>query len=71
MRKLGLRHSLTAQLYQQGKSWPEAYAQGANFEFWCVLEDRYQGGSIPQAQWLGSHACVAPAFAHTASGYSF
>lgn len=71
MRKLGLRHSLTAQLYQQGKDWPTAYKAGANFEFWCVLEERYQGGSIPQSDWLGSHPFNAPQLAHTASGYSY
>lgn len=71
MRKLGLRHSLTAQLYQQGKSWPEAYKAGANFEFWCILEDRYQGGSIPQSVWLGSHHCEHSALAHTQSGFAY
>ena len=71
MRKLGLRHSLTARLYQAGKTWPEAYVLGANFAAWEVLEDRYKGGSIPQADWLGSHPFEAPQLAHTQSGYSF
>lgn len=71
MRKLGLKHSLTAQLYQAGWTREEARDEGANMRLWDELADRYNGSPIPAAQWLGSHHCESPTLAHTASGYSF
>lgn len=71
MRKLGLQSSLTAQLYQSGRSWPEAEKMGANRLAWETLQDRYGGSLIPNEHWLGSHHLESPKLAHTASGYSY
>lgn len=70
MRKLGLQYSLTANLYQEGLSVQEAVRKGASITLWAILEDRYGGKRIPEADWLGSHHCEHSALAHTASGYA-
>lgn len=72
MRKLGLKHSLTAQLFKAGLNWQAAQSEGANPFLWQALQDRFgDERNIPESEWLGSHHCESPAFAHTPSGYSF
>lgn len=71
MRKLGLQHSLTAQLYQSGLAWSEAKELGAKQHAWEFLQDRYGGSRIPNEHWLGLHHCESVMLAHTESGYSY
>jgi hypothetical protein len=72
MRKLGLRHSLTARLWQAGLEWDEAKQMGASKDAWAALEERYNGGSIPQSEWLGSPSCAHCEFVkHLNTGYGY
>ena len=72
MRKLGLRHSLTARLWQSGLDWEAAKLAGASAQAWSELEDRFADRSIPQAEWLGSPSCAhCAAVKHLPTGYGY